>query len=79
MGWLRILYHGGMSREWYNEASGFVLINDEDNQQVLYKGALVEYRGKQSGVPWCDAHPLLWHRLRQIERDRDTIPTEEPA
>ncbi len=55
------------------------LTNDADDQQVLYKGALVEYRGKQSGAPWCDAHPLLWYRLRQAERDRDASPTEDPV
>lgn len=33
------------------------LSNEPDMQQLLYKGALIEY---SNDVQWCDVHPALW-------------------
>jgi hypothetical protein len=40
------------------------LTSDDDNQDLLNKGALIEYPGA-SGQPWCDAHPALWDLLQE--------------
>jgi hypothetical protein len=40
------------------------LTSDDDNQDLLNKGALIEYPGT-SGQPWCDAHPALWDLLQE--------------
>jgi hypothetical protein len=41
------------------------LTSDDENQILLYKGALVEYRNHKDGQPWCDAHPILWDVLKK--------------
>jgi hypothetical protein len=40
------------------------LTSDDDNQDLLNKGALIEYPGA-AGQPWCDAHPILWDLLQE--------------
>lgn len=43
------------------------LSNEPDIQQLLYKGALIEYSNE---VQWCDVHPALWSLLDYyIEED----------
>lgn len=37
-----------------------LLTNEPEIQQLLYKGALVEYSNSRQ---WCDVHPLLWSLL----------------
>ncbi len=37
-----------------------ILSNEPAVQQLLYKGALIEYA---NGLPWCDVHPALWSVL----------------
>ena len=36
------------------------LTNEQEIQQLLYKGALIEYSNDRQ---WCDVHPLLWSLL----------------
>lgn len=39
------------------------LTADECNRNLMYKGALIEYRNSTNGRPWCDVHPILWDLL----------------
>lgn len=51
------------------------LTADEQNRNLMYKGALLEYRNSASGRPWCDVHPILWDLLddrnSQYQEEKD--------
>jgi len=40
-----------------------MLSNEPAIQQLLYKGALIEY---SNDVQWCDVHPALWGMLEHF-------------
>ncbi len=42
-----------------------LLSNEPEIEQLLYKGALIEY---SNGVQWCDVHPALWGLLNHYAR-----------
>lgn len=48
-----------------------MLSNEPEVQQLLYKGALIEY---SNGVQWCDVHPALWGLLDYYVEDGDGQP-----
>jgi hypothetical protein len=43
-----------------------LLSNEPEIEQLLYKGALIEY---SNGVQWCDVHPALWGLLDHYARE----------
>lgn len=45
-----------------------MLSNEPEIQQLLYKGALIEY---SNDVQWCDVHPALWGLLEHYVEDSD--------
>jgi hypothetical protein len=48
-----------------------MLSNEPEIQQLLYKGALIEY---SNDVQWCDVHPALWGLLDFYVEDGDDQP-----
>jgi len=49
------------------------LTADEHNRNLMYKGVLLEYRNAGNGRPWCDAHPILWDLLKDIDGQLEGI------
>ncbi|HNS04102.1 MAG TPA: hypothetical protein PKM78_17160 [Anaerolineae bacterium] len=49
-----------------------LLSNEAEIQQLLYKGALIEY---SNDVQWCDVHPALWGLLDYYVEGDDGGPT----
>ncbi len=50
-----------------------MLSNEPEIQQLLYKGALIEY---SNDVQWCDVHPALWGLLDFYVEDGDGQPSD---
>jgi hypothetical protein len=47
------------------------LTNEPDIEQLLYKGALIEY---PDDPHWCDVHPVLWSLLDRYVEDENDEP-----
>jgi hypothetical protein len=45
-----------------------MLSNEPEIQQLLYKGALIEY---SNDVEWCDVQPALWGLLEHYAAEQD--------
>lgn len=45
------------------------LTNEPEERRLLYNGTLLEYG---DGQPWCDAHPVLWQLLEQMNDHGNT-------